>query len=245
MHPYEGLYVVIDGIDRIGKGTLINTLALFEQLKGKRPFDADAFQASKGKLPTVDDFRNYDFILISEPTYSDRGKEIREILIRKGFEIPSLNIASAYAEDRMMLLKEVILPALEMGKMVISSRSVCSSLVYQPLDAERKGEKLLSKTVQSLPGNIFALDNSPNLLIIPFVDSVGNALERSKSRGKEDDCKFEEQLFLEKLQEVYRNEWLKDLFQSKGTKVMYADTSGTLDDSKRNILKVWRYFLNE
>ncbi|MEK6816520.1 MAG: hypothetical protein AABY09_02825 [Nanoarchaeota archaeon] len=245
MHPYEGLYVVIDGIDRIGKGTLISIVVVYEQVKGKRSFDVDAFQSEKGRLPTPEEFRNADFLVLSEPTYSGKGKEIRDVLIRKGFDIPSLNIASAYADDRMVLLKNVILPALQMGKLVISSRSVCSSLVYQPLDAERKGEKLMMNTVLSMPGNVFAMNNSPNLLVIPFVDSVGNALERSKSRGKDDDCKFEEQHFLETLQEVYRGETIKDMFRSRGTEVMYVDTSGNIDDSKRNMLRIWKYFFNE
>jgi thymidylate kinase len=239
MHSYPGKYSVIDGIDRVGKGTLINTIIDYETSKGKTIFDVDDYQIKHQKLPSVDDFKEYDLLILSEPTFSGIGKHIRENLIVKGSLASVEEIARAYAMDRLILFNNVIKPALELNKNVLSSRSVCSSIAYQPLDALEKGVNYSVKDVLSLDGNINAIANAPNLLIIPVIDSVIVALERSKDRGKDDDCKFEEESFLEKNLKIYKSDWLREIFEKEGTIVQYVDTSGTLDDSKRNILEVW------
>ena len=239
MHSHKGNYIVIDGIDRVGKGTLINTIVEHEMAKGRTVFDADQYQALHKKLPSVEDFKGYDMILVSEPTYCGKGEHIRNVLIKTGSTASVKEIASAYSEDRHILLDNIILVALQLGIDVLSSRSVCSSIAYQPLDAELRGILFSVEPVMALPGNRYALQNSPNLLIIPVITSAAAALERSQDRGKDDDCKFEEESFLEKNLGIYKSDWLREIFESKGTKVEYVDTSGTLDDSRRNVLEVW------
>ncbi|RME55431.1 hypothetical protein D6777_00495 [Candidatus Woesearchaeota archaeon] len=238
----QGRYIVVDGIDRIGKGTLINMILDYEESRGKKIFNTDEYQLNQGCLPSLEELKGYDYIFLSEPTYSGIGLKIRNNMIVKGSTYSVHEIAQAYAEDRKHLLSSLIFPALQQNYNVISSRSICSSLVYQPLDAKEKGIKFTVEDVLALEGNIYAMSRTPHLLIIPVIDSVSLALERSKDRNKEDNCKFEEKSFLEKSLDVYKSQWLRELFESKGTIVKYVDASGTLDDSRKNILDVWKNY---
>ena len=51
MHSHTGKYIVIDGIDRVGKGTLINTIKDFELSRNKRIFDIDQYQTLRQEGP--------------------------------------------------------------------------------------------------------------------------------------------------------------------------------------------------
>jgi dTMP kinase len=99
-----GLFVTLEGIDRSGKTTQARLLteALGEQALGVR-----------------------------EPGGTAAGERVREILKDPAVELSPAAEALLFAAARAELVSEVIRPALETGKVVVSDRFLDSSLAYQ------------------------------------------------------------------------------------------------------------------
>src|SRR5215216_4137551 len=100
----RGLFVTFEGIDRSGKTTQAGMLcdALGEQALGVR-----------------------------EPGGTPAGERVRELLKDPSVELSPEAEALLFAAARSELVAEVILPALESGKVVVSDRFLDSSLAYQ------------------------------------------------------------------------------------------------------------------
>jgi dTMP kinase len=108
--PPGALFVVIEGLDGAGKTTQIERLA--------------AFLSDTGTAPVV----------TREPGGTKLGAAIRDLLLdpANASMAPQAE-ALLYAADRAQHVAEVIRPALEAGRVVISDRFVDSSLAYQGL----------------------------------------------------------------------------------------------------------------
>ena len=104
----SGIFITMEGPDGSGKTTQINLLS--EYLKEN----------------------NYDVIITREPGGTRISEDIRSILLNKEYtEMNSMTELLLYASARAELVSEVIGPAIEAGKAVISDRFLDSSLVYQ------------------------------------------------------------------------------------------------------------------
>lgn len=108
-HP-SALFLVVEGGDGAGKSTQIERLASFLKGAGRPP------------------------IVTREPGGTAVGVAIRELLLdpANGGLSPRAE-ALLYAADRAQHVLEVIRPALEAGRVVISDRYLDSSLAYQGL----------------------------------------------------------------------------------------------------------------
>lgn len=102
----RGILIAIEGIDGSGKTTLAGNLA--------------------------QDFTNYGLSVVptKEPGGSQLGKSIRA-LISQGIPLCAQAEYLLFAADRAQHMHEVILPAINEHKIVISDRFSDSSLVYQ------------------------------------------------------------------------------------------------------------------
>jgi dTMP kinase len=100
----RGLFVTFEGIDRSGKTTQAGLLcdALGEEALGVR-----------------------------EPGGTEAGERVRELLKDPSVELSPEAEALLFAAARSELVAEVIRPALEAGKVVVSDRFLDSSLAYQ------------------------------------------------------------------------------------------------------------------
>lgn len=103
----NGLLIAIEGIDGSGKSTLAQNLATLLQEN------------------------NYDVLLTKEPGGSALGKQLRTILQTQTVPITPLAEYLLFAADRAQHFKDVIIPNLQQGKIIISDRMADSSLVYQ------------------------------------------------------------------------------------------------------------------
>lgn len=263
MHPYKGKLIVLEGLDGIGKGTQLKALEeLFESegiaeqvqhnpskqsFEGKRVFDLHHHWTRYHFHPQFDtvlknnyvDLNSFDVLISAEPTYVGAGRSIREeVICDNGRRYSAQLTAQLYAIDRMVLDKRVTLPALNAGKIVVKSRSVVSSLVYQPIQAQEKGEKLSVEEVLSLEGNQFAMQHAPNLLVIATIKNPDDLMKRLTQREKKDDAIFENINFQLKIKPHYESQWLKELFEKEGTKVEYLDAGISLESTKEQIVRI-------
>jgi dTMP kinase len=99
-----GLFVTLEGIDRSGKTTQARLLC---EALGERA------------------------VAVREPGGTAAGERVRELLKDPSIAVEARTEALLFAAARAELVSEVIRPALEAGKIVISDRFLDSSLAYQ------------------------------------------------------------------------------------------------------------------
>ena len=99
-----GLFVTFEGVDRAGKTTQARML---RDALGERA------------------------VAVREPGGTPAGERIREILKDASIELDPRSEALLFAAARAELVEQVIRPALDDGKVVVSDRYLDSSLAYQ------------------------------------------------------------------------------------------------------------------
>lgn len=103
-----GLFIVLEGPDGSGKTTQIALLKEYLQEQGK------------------------ECLITREPGGTRIGEAVRDIILNPDYkEMSDVTEMLLYAASRAQLMHDVIIPALEAGKAVISDRFVFSSMVYQ------------------------------------------------------------------------------------------------------------------
>ena len=148
----KGLFIVMEGPDGSGKTTQINLLKEYLEEAG------------------------YECLITREPGGTVIGEEIRQLILNPEHkEMSPVTEMLLYAASRAQLVHEVIGPALEEGKIVISDRFVDSSIVYQGI-ARKLGISTVS--VVNAPGiGIYRPDG------IFFIDlSEAEGLRRKKEQ---------------------------------------------------------------
>ncbi len=235
-------FVMVDGLDGSGKGTIVDGLSEWAERMALKVLDIRKYCRENNSFPPQGDVDAADVILSSEPTFCYVGKAIREELVRaNGRQYSAVSLAQAFALDREILYKSVIIPAVKAGKYVFQERGLISSLVYQPVQERIQVSELLK-----LPGNRLALQNSPSLLIIARVRPE-TVIKRLGLRQKKDNSIFDNLAFQRKLEERYTSEWLRNLFEQHGSKVEYLDTDEpkTPEQTKEEAVAVFRGFFGE
>ncbi|MDI6605302.1 MAG: dTMP kinase [Thermoanaerobacteraceae bacterium] len=169
---YKGKLITFEGIDGCGKTTQINLLKEYLLIKG------------------------YNAMILREPGGTSIGEEIRKILLYNKNYIYPVTEALLYAASRAQLLAEIIIPALDEGKIIIMDRFVDSSLVYQGY-ARGLGIKKIMEI-----NRIATYGIKPDLTIF-FDITPENALTRRKTRKQNDRFEEENMEFYEKVYEGY------------------------------------------
>ena len=104
----KGIFITIEGMDGAGKSTQIRYMKQFFEERG------------------------FQVLLTREPGGTIIGEKIRELVLDKNHqEMSEITEALLYAASRAQHVKETILPAINMGIIVLCDRYVDSSLVYQ------------------------------------------------------------------------------------------------------------------
>ncbi|HEX4068777.1 MAG TPA: dTMP kinase [Candidatus Babeliales bacterium] len=151
-HLHKGILVVIEGIDGSGKSTLAHNLSTTLQQQG------------------------FDTTLTKEPGASEIGKEIRKIIQAQNIPFCSKAEYLLFAADRAQHFADLIIPALEQKKLIISDRMADSSLAYQGY-----GNGLDLNMIRTI--NSWTMNNIlPDLTIFVHVP-VEIARERAQKRG--------------------------------------------------------------
>lgn len=111
----RGRFIVLDGIDGVGKSTQLKRLAAALRRRGKR------------------------VLTVVDPGDTALGKTLRSILLGHRSRMAPATEALLYAASRAQLVEERVRPALKKGVWVLSDRYSTATLAYQGALGMSKG----------------------------------------------------------------------------------------------------------
>ena len=175
-----------------------------------------------GKSTQVALFKSYlekngiDYIFTREPGGTDISEKIRAIILDvENSEMTDECEALLYASARAQLVKQLILPSLEQGKLVLCDRYIDSSIAYQA-HARGIGEEFINKI------NSYAIENCKPDYTVFLNISPKDAFLRKGGVDKDDRL---EQSGIEFHERVYQG-YLK-IAKSEPDRVICIDCSGS------------------
>lgn len=171
-NPFDGLYVVIEGIDGSGKTTQVEEIKNYFQKHGR-------------EVVTTREPRKKEGIV---------GELIQKILHGQT-HIPPAAFQYLFSADREMHHEELVIPSLKAGKVVLSDRGFWSAIPYGLLDRKSEIDKntveymLIAQSILSmyhqfiLPDHTFYLD-IPLDIAISRISKKSEKKEIYEDKGK-------------------------------------------------------------
>lgn len=195
----KGLFIVMEGPDGSGKTTQINLLKEYLEEAG------------------------YECLITREPGGTVIGEKVRQLILNPEHkEMSPVTEMLLYAASRAQLVHEVIGPALEEGKIVISDRFVDSSIVYQGI-----ARKLGISTVSAVNAPGIGIYRPDGILFIDLSEAEG--LRRKKEQKNLDRMEQEGIDFHHMVSEGYRK------VLSGRPEVMKIDGGRSIDTIQKKI----------
>ena len=195
----KGLFIVMEGPDGSGKTTQINLLKEYLEEAG------------------------YECLITREPGGTVIGEEVRQLILNPEHkEMSPVTEMLLYAASRAQLVHEVIGPALEEGKIVISDRFVDSSIVYQGI-----ARKLGISTVSAVNAPGIGIYRPDGIFFIDLSEAEG--LRRKKEQKNLDRMEQEGIDFHHMVSEGYRK------VLSGRSEVMKIDGGRSIDMIQKKI----------
>lgn len=200
----KGKFITFEGCEGSGKSTQITLLCDYLDKTGQ------------------------SYIVTREPGGTSVAEKIRTIILDgKNTSISDECEALLYAAARAQHVKEIILPALNAGKLVVCDRYIDSSLAYQGF-ARGLGERYVNAV------NAYALENCMPDLTLFLNISPESAFCRKHGADKNDRI---ESLGLEFHKRVYEG-YLTLL--KKNPRICAVDCSGTRENTHKNVITILR-----
>lgn len=195
----KGLFIVMEGPDGSGKTTQINLLKEYLEEAG------------------------YECLITREPGGTVIGEKVRQLILNPEHkEMSPVTEMLLYAASRAQLVHEVIGPALEEGKIVISDRFVDSSIVYQGI-----ARKLGISTVSAVNAPGIGIYRPDGIFFIDLSEAEG--LRRKKEQKDLDRMEQEGIDFHHMVSEGYRK------VLSGRPEVMKIDGGRSIDTIQKKI----------
>ena len=195
----KGLFIVMEGPDGSGKTTQINLLKEYLEEAG------------------------YECLITREPGGTEIGEEVRQLILNPEHkEMSPVTEMLLYAASRAQLVHEVIGPALEEGKIVISDRFVDSSIIYQGI-----ARKLGISTVSAVNAPGIGIYRPDGIFFIDLSEAEG--LRRKKEQKNLDRMEQEGIDFHHMVSEGYRK------VLSGRPEVMKIDGGRSIDTIQKKI----------
>ncbi|HBE09768.1 MAG: dTMP kinase [Eubacterium sp.] len=205
----KGLFISMEGPDGSGKSTQIDLLKKYFNDKG------------------------IECIITREPGGTNISEKVRGIILDKNnSEMDYMTELLLYASARAQLVAEVIIPALNEGKCVISDRFVDSSAVYQGiargLGIETVYEVNKYATRGRFPDKTFLLD-------LPAEAGIA----RKKKQAELDRLESEKLEFHQRVAEGYREMAARD-----PERIVKLDATKTVEEIHEAIISVIEELMN-
>ncbi|MEX1307510.1 MAG: dTMP kinase [Eubacteriales bacterium] len=197
----KGLFITFEGADGSGKSTQAKFLA--EGLEGL----------------------GFDVLLTREPGGCPVAEKIRDIVLDKdNVDILDITEAYLYAASRAQHVHQVIMPALEAGKIVVCDRFIHSSVAYQGYGRDLGKERVLEINKHAVDGCL------PDITFFITMDPE-RAFDRMNKQKERDRLETQEQAFYDRLFQGY----LKILEDEKDS-IIPIDAKGTKYETKEIVL---------
>ncbi|HJQ70355.1 MAG TPA: dTMP kinase [Blastocatellia bacterium] len=207
-----GLFITLEGIDGCGKSTQIEALA--DELAR----------------------RGVDAVVTREPGGTSMGERIRRLLSEAGNSMAAETELLLIVAARAQHVRELITPALEAGRVVISDRYTDSSLAFQGY-----GRGLDLATVDEM--NRFATGGlTPDLTILFDLDPARARarLDRRTRTVEPDEADSdlgyfdrEERAFHERVRDGYLR-----LLEREPSRIRLVDSSGPVEHTREGVLSL-------
>jgi dTMP kinase len=207
----RGRFISFEGLDGSGKSTQLERLAAKLRAHG------------------------FSVVVTREPGGTQTGEKVRQLLLdtRTSGLAPMAELALMFA-SRAQHVQEIILPALQSGRMVLSDRFTDSSEAYQGGGREL-GSKPVLELHRVLCGNL-----KPDLTI--FMDSdLDSSVERARRRNAQpnrrthDENRFEgeNREFFARVRNAY-----SEIAKREPERVAVVDARGTPDQTHAKIIEI-------
>lgn len=193
----RGTLIVFEGLDGCGKSTQLRHAA-------------DALRT-----------RGIECVVTREPTTGPWGRKIRA-MARSGEAVAPETELEWFFEDRREHMREVVRPALEQGRVVLSDRSYISTIAYQ-------GARGLDPL--KILADSEAEFERPDLVLL-FEISPQQGLARVNARGASSEPVFENLPFLERVAEIFAGLEIAGLARidaARGESEIAADVIARID----------------
>ena len=189
-----GLFITFEGADGCGKSTQMNKLAAYLNDRG------------------------YETVLTREPGGCEISECIRDLVLdirHKGMS--SECEALLYAASRAEHVRQVIVPGVENGKIVLCDRFLDSSFAYQA-----RGRELGDEFIRQI--NAPAMECIPNRTLL-FVGDAQVVLKRLRSNGNLDRIEVEKDEFFLRVYEAF-----EEIHKADPDRVHRIDSNRTIDE---------------
>lgn len=197
-------FITFEGIDQSGKSTQIELLSK---------------AITRSRTP---------FINVREPGGTPLGDRIRDILLGPEHEkMDAWAEALLYAAARAQLVREVIAPALEMGKVVICDRYLDSSLAYQGHARDLGMERVLELNTWATDGLM------PDLTLLLRIDVESSRRRLSNRTAASDRIESEPLDFHRRVKDGYHK--VEEMFPGR---IVVVDGSKPVEEVHRDIMAI-------
>jgi dTMP kinase len=206
----KGFFISVEGIEGTGKTTQAKLLADHIGQKG------------------------FDVVRTAEPGGTEISKKIRDLLL----SIDSRGMTPVtelflYNASRAQHIKEVVMPALQMGSAVITDRFSDSTVAYQGY-----GRGIDLGLIDTLDG-ISTDGLRPDITLLLDVD-VETGLRRNRRINKDDRLELEDISFHKRVREGFLT-----IAGKEPQRVKLIDCSGGIEEVHQNIINIIDVFLNK
>lgn len=204
----RGFFISVEGTDGAGKSTQLS------------------------RIETALRQRGFDVLVTREPGGTPVGEKIRAVLLDpENADMEPMTEALLYAAARAQLVREVIRPALEKGRVVLSDRFVDSSLAYQGFG------RGLGDCVRDI--NAPAVDGLlPDLTIFLDVPPERGMTRIARDGRQKDRLEQEPEAFRRRVYEGF-----KTLADRDPARFRVIDACGTVEDVSRAVEQALEDFL--
>ena len=207
-------------------------MSFFISIEG---FDGTGKSTQASILKKNLDDLNIDSILVREPGSTSFSEKIREIL-KENTEIETLTELLLFQASRYELVKKVIIPNLETGKVVITDRFSDSSVAYQGY-----GGGLDIKLIETL-NNISTSNLKPDLTFLLDLN-LESSKKRTFSRNNDEQIdKFEKKdsLYHKKVKDGFL-----EILKNNNDRIIKIDASKDIYEISELILNIALEKINE
>ena len=169
----KGLFIVLEGLDGCGKSTQAELLSDFFARRGIR------------------------YLHVREPGGTSLGDKLRQILLDPQTVLTRWGEVLLLAAARAQLVQDLVRPALARGEIVISDRSLFSSLAYQGYGLGQDVELVKRVNLEAVEGLL------PDLTFFLEIEA-GVGLARQATRRGLDRIEQRDEGFFQRVVEGYR-----------------------------------------